>query len=33
MEERVTHYPLGVALMIQAQFIRETIVLLANPKP
>lgn len=30
MEERVTHYPLGVALMIQAQFIRETIALLAN---
>jgi hypothetical protein len=30
MEERVTHYPLGVALLIQSQFIRETIALLAN---
>ncbi len=30
MEERVTHYPLGVAMMIQSQFIRETIALLAN---
>lgn len=30
MEERVTHYPLGVALVIQTQFIRETIALLAK---